>query len=354
MKKQQEVQDYYGKQLQGSDDLKTNACCDADSMPEYIKPILAKIHTEVDSRYYGCGLVIPPLLEGLKILDLGSGAGRDVYVLSALVGESGEVIGIDMTPEQLAVANEYKDYHAEQFNHPKSNVKFIEGYLETLDELGLEEGSFDIIVSNCVLNLSSDKLKVLQSAYKLLKPGGEFYFSDVYADRRIPQHLQNDSILYGECLSGALYWNDFLNLSKQAGFLDPRLVTDRPLTIENTELEKKVKPIKFYSATYRLFKIDELESDCEDYGQAVKYLGGIPEHEEAFDLDGHHHFQQGRVEAVCGNTFRMLQDSRFQSYFEFYGSWEQHLGLFKDCGKEIPFAQESCSPNTKANNSSCC
>lgn len=351
MKKQQEVQDYYGKQLQSSDDLKTNACCDADSMPNYIKPILAKIHPEVDSRYYGCGLIIPPLLDGLKILDLGSGAGRDVYILSALVGENGQIVGVDMTEEQLAIANQYKSFHAEQFNYAASNVDFKQGYLETLDDLGLEEGSFDIIVSNCVLNLSSDKLAVLKSAYKLLKPGGEFYFSDVYADRRIPQDLQNDPVLYGECLSGALYWNDFINLSKQAGFADPRLVTDRPLTIENAELEKKVKPIKFYSATYRLFKIAELEADCEDYGQAVKYLGGIPEHETSFDLDNHYQFQQGKIEAVCGNTLRMLQSSRFQPYFEFYGNGQQHLGLFKDCGKSMPFSQAN---NNENNGSSCC
>jgi arsenite methyltransferase len=339
MKTQQEVQDYYGKQLQNSSDLKTNACCDPALMPDYLKPILAKIHPEVDSRYYGCGLVIPPLLKGLKILDLGSGAGRDVYLLSALVGETGQVVGIDMTPEQLAIADEYKDFHAEQFQLPKTNVKFLQGYLETLDELDLEDTSFDIIVSNCVLNLSTDKLAVLKSAYKLLKPGGEFYFSDVYADRRIPQHLQDDPVLYGECLSGALYWNDFMNLSKQAGFLDPRLSNNRPLTIENSKLEKKVSPIKFYSATYRLFKIDELESDCENYGQAVKYLGGIPEHEAYLDLDGHHRFEQGKIEAVCGNTLKMLQNTRFQPYFQFYGDWKQHFGLFAGCGKEMPFQQ---------------
>ncbi|MGK0476542.1 MAG: SAM-dependent methyltransferase [Oleispira sp.] len=340
MNTQQEVQDYYGKQLQNSSDLKTNACCDPALMPDYLKPILAKIHPEVDSRYYGCGLVIPPLLKGLKILDLGSGAGRDVYLLSALVGETGQVVGVDMTPEQLAIADEYKDFHAEQFQLPKTNVRFLQGYLETLDELDLEEASFDIIVSNCVLNLSTDKLAVLKSAYKLLKPGGEFYFSDVYADRRIPQHLQDDPILYGECLSGALYWNDFMNLSKQAGFLDPRLSNNRPLTIENSKLEKKVSPIKFYSATYRLFKIDELEPDCEDYGQAVKYLGGIPEHDAYLDLDGHHRFEQGKIEAVCGNTLRMLQTTRFKPYFEFYGDWKQHFGLFAGCGKEIPFQQD--------------
>jgi len=339
----EDVKDYYGKQLQNSNDLKTNACCDPSLMPEYLKPILAKIHPEVDSRYYGCGLVIPPLLEGMKILDLGSGSGRDVYLLSALVGESGQVVGVDMTDEQLAIAREYQEYHREAFGHSKSNVSFVKGYIEQLDQLGLEPDSFDLIVSNCVLNLSTDKLSVLQGACSLLKEGGEFYFSDVYADRRVPELLQQDQELYGECISGALYWNDFLNLSKQAGFLDPRLVDDRPLIIENTRLKAKTDPINFYSATYRLFKLPELESDCEDYGHAVRYKGGIPEHESFIDLDGHHRFEKGKVEAVCGNTLRMLEQTRYQSFFEVYGSWDTHYGLFEGCGKQIPFSTDGNS-----------
>ncbi|APR05545.1 hypothetical protein SAMN05216242_11750 [Thauera chlorobenzoica] len=78
------VKDYYGKELQGSTDLRTTACCDASQMPAWLKPLLAKVHPEVLSRYYGCGLVCPPLLEGCRVLDLGSGAGRDVYVLAQL------------------------------------------------------------------------------------------------------------------------------------------------------------------------------------------------------------------------------------------------------------------------------
>ena len=94
-----DVQDYYGKTLQGSGDLKTNACCTPDAMPDHLKPIFAKIHPEVDARYYGCGLIAPQALEGCRVLDLGSGSGRDVYALSALVGETGFVEGVDMTPE---------------------------------------------------------------------------------------------------------------------------------------------------------------------------------------------------------------------------------------------------------------
>jgi len=90
-----QVQDYYGKVLQTSDDLKTDACCTDEGLPSYLKPILSKVHDEVLMRYYGCGLVLPEQLEGIRILDLGSGAGRDVYALSALVGAEGEVVGVD-------------------------------------------------------------------------------------------------------------------------------------------------------------------------------------------------------------------------------------------------------------------
>ena len=98
------VQDYYGRQLQNSGDLKTTACCDISLMPEWLKPLLARIHPEVLSRYYGCGLVCPPKLEGCRVLDLGCGSGRDAYALAQLVGPTGEVVGVDMTDGQLAIA----------------------------------------------------------------------------------------------------------------------------------------------------------------------------------------------------------------------------------------------------------
>jgi len=173
----------------------------------------------------------------LKVLDLGCGAGRDVYALSAMVGESGQVVGLDMTDEQLEVARKYKEYHADVFGYAQSNVEFIQGDIDQLEDLPYEDGYFDLIVSNCVINLVQDKQKVLKQAFRLLKQGGEMYFSDVYCDRRIPQELVEDEVLYGECLSGALYWRDFLEFSKQAGFTDPRLVKDRVLTTANSKLK---------------------------------------------------------------------------------------------------------------------
>lgn len=102
------VKDYYGKTLRGSDDLKTKACCTPNNMPERVKALLANIHDEVLAKYYGCGLVVPEMLDGWRVLDLGCGSGRDVYALSQIVGASGEVVGVDMTPEQLETARAYR------------------------------------------------------------------------------------------------------------------------------------------------------------------------------------------------------------------------------------------------------
>ncbi|WP_207461345.1 methyltransferase domain-containing protein [Azospirillum sp. SYSU D00513] len=330
------VKSYYGETLQGTADLKTNACCSTEP-PAHLKPLMAKLHEEVVSHYYGCGLVCPPLLDGMRVLDLGSGSGRDCFLLSALVGESGAVTGVDMTEAQVAIAERHRDHHRRAFGHARSNVDFRLGYIERLGELGLPDNSFDVIVSNCVINLSPDKESVLREARRVLKPGGELYFADVYSDRRVPKPLRDDPVLYGECLSGALYWNDFVNLAKACGFLDPRLVEDRPITLGNAELAERVAPIRFFSATYRLFKLEGLEPACEDYGQAVRYKGTIPQHPRQFPLDKHHLIDAGRIFPVCGNTYRMLNETRFRDHFDFLGDWDRHFGLFPGCGGSLPF-----------------
>ncbi len=342
------VKDYYGEQLQNSADLKTSACCDISAMPQWLKPLLSNIHPEVLSRYYGCGLVCPPLLEGCRVLDLGCGTGRDVYALAQLVGKTGEVIGVDMTEGQLAIATQYQAHHNQIFGF--SNTQFLHGYIERVDELGLEPNSFDVIVSNCVVNLSPDKAAVLKGVHSLLKPGGEFYFSDVYADRRVPSEVRNDPVLYGECLGGALYWGDFMRLAKDSGFLDPRLTEDRPLEITDPTLALRAGAIRFFSANYRLFKLGMLETECEDYGQAVIYKGSIPNHPDRLVLDKGHDIETGKVFAVCGNTWHMLQQTRFAPHFEFIGHFKKHYGIFEGCGGGLPYAQ------TQVGNSSapCC
>ena len=344
-----EVKEYYGKRLQSTDDLQTNACCTSEAPAKYIQEIINDIHVEVNSKYYGCGICIPKVLEGMNVLDLGSGSGRDCYILSKLVGQNGSVIGVDMTDEQLAVANKHIDYHTEKFGYSHANIKFLKGNIEALEELDIEPGSLDLIISNCVINLAADKKKVFEQAYRLLKPGGEIYFSDIYADRRVPEELRKDPVLWGECLSGALYWNDFLNIAKGAGFTDPRFMESSEVTVNNEVAKEKLGEIRFYSVVYRLFKIEGLESDCEDYGQAIKYLGTIDGNESSYSLDDHHHFQKGKIESVCGNTYMMLRDTRFAKHFEFYGDFSTHYGIFEGCGVNMPFNE-----NAESSGVACC
>jgi SAM-dependent methyltransferase len=335
MPTQEAVQAYYGKELSGTADLKTSACCDADAVPDWLRPLLAQIHPEVSNRYYGCGLICPPLLKGCRVLDLGSGSGRDAYLLAQLVGADGEVVGIDMTAEQLEVARRYQAFHAERFGF--ANVRFLQGTIEHLERLPLDPGSFDVIVSNCVINLSTDKGAVLAGAHRLLKAGGELYFSDIYADRRLPESVRLDPVLYGECLGGALYWNDFLRLARNGGFADPRLVTDRPIHITDPVLANRTGQARFFSATYRLFRLAELEEACEDHGQAVRYRGTIAAHPHSLPFDKHHSFEAGRILPVCGNTYRMLRETRFADHFDGFGDGSLHFGLFPGCGGGLPF-----------------
>lgn len=342
---EQETKKYYGEILKKSSDLKTNACCTLEEIPICVKQKLKNINNNVLSTYYGCGLIIPDCLEKMNILDLGCGSGRDVYLLSQFVGQDGKVVGIDMTDNQLKIANDNLDCHMQKFGYKIPNVEFVKGNIEDLQNLNLDS-NFDIIISNCVINLCKNKKKVLNDVFSLLKYGGEFYFSDVYSSQRIPDNLSQDPVLWGECLSGALYWNDFINIAKQCGFTDPRLVKSNKITIKNKELESKLGNIEFYSATYRLFKIpDKLESDCEDYGQAVIYKGTIKNNEHYWNLDGHHKIIKNKIFPVCGNTWNMLYCTRFKEHFEFIGNFDNHYGIFDGCGKGIPFKIDESNNN---------
>jgi len=345
-----EVQRYYGETLASSADLRTTACCTAEAPPDYISRLLAEIHDEVASRYYGCGLVLPEALEGLRILDLGCGAGRDVYLLSRLVGAGGHVTGIDMTPEQLNVAREHLQFHMDRFGYAEPNVEFIEANIEQLDQTDLPDASFDLIVSNCVINLAVDKSAVLRSAHRLLKPGGEMYFADVYADRRVPEVLTKDPVLYGECLAGAMYWSDFLQLAGATGFKDPRLMKANTLEVTDPELQQRVGELRFCSATLRLFRFSDAESGRENYGQRAIYAGTIPEHSETFQLDDELVFPRGVEVPVDGNTFKLLQESRFSSHFQLIGDNREHLGAFSSSLPSFEFTEDS----DNAAKSSCC
>ena len=322
---QTQVQDYYGTQLQTNLDLKTNACC-TDDIPAAHKQILATLEDEVLAKYYGCGVCVPDAVQGLTVLDLGSGSGRDAYLLSKLVGETGRVIGVDMTEEQLAVARRHIAAHTATFGYAQPNVEFRHGYIEDLHSAQLADNSVDLVVSNCVLNLSTDKAATYREIFRVLRPGGELYIADVFADRRIPQTLRHDPVLYGECLSGALYIEDFRRLLAELGIRDYRLTAKRVLTVNNAEIEAKTGNIVFYSLTVRAFKLD-LEDRCEDYGQVATYLGTADD-PHRFVLDDHHAFETGRPVLVCGNTADMVSRTRYGTHFRVDGGKDRHFGTF--------------------------
>ncbi|KAI9593761.1 putative methyltransferase [Syncephalis fuscata] len=319
------VKDYYGKVLSSSKDLKTS------------------------DKFYGCGAPLPSGIDGLTVLDLGSGSGRDCYVAAKLVGPTGRVIGIDMTDEQLTVARNHVNTFATNLGW-QPNLEFRTGYIERIHEAGIEDESVDIVISNCVVNLSPDKPAVIRGVYKALRKGGEFYFSDVYADRRLSEEARNHDVLVGECIGGALYTEDFRRICQQVGFTNPRIISQTPLTVEDEALAKVVGNAKFYSITYRLFKVDGLEDREEDYGDSATYLGSInDDNTNTYTLDGHVQLVTHQSTPISGNVARILQSSWLHNHFEVKtlkdSSQQQHYGLFKPT---------TSLNNNNNNNNNCC
>jgi ubiquinone/menaquinone biosynthesis C-methylase UbiE len=327
---QELVKQYYGKRLSTAKDLKTNACCDGGSLPPHQREALSLIDDEIVRRFYGCGSPIPPAIEGCRVLDLGCGSGRDVYLASRLVGPDGFVIGVDMTDEQLAVARRHVASQTARFGYATPNVEFRHGYIEDLAACGIADDSIDVVISNCVVNLSPHKERVFAEIFRVLKPGGELYFSDVFSGRRVPGELRDDPVLYGECLGGALYVEDFRRMLRRLGCLDYRVLSKRPISFDSAEVESRVGMIDFYAMTVRAFKLGSLEDVCEDYGQTAVYRGTISEMPHRFPLDDHHLFIAGKPMLVCGNTASMLGETRFERHFGIIGDRSVHFGPF-DC-----------------------
>ncbi|MEM7027114.1 MAG: methyltransferase domain-containing protein [Pseudomonadota bacterium] len=338
----EDVQEYYGKELQTNEDLKTSACCPLEAPPERIQKLLKNVHDTVQAKFYGCGSPIPVALEGRTVLDLGCGTGRDAFILSQLVGETGQVIGVDMTDEQLSVANQYLGWHMNKFGYSRNNVDFRKAFIEDLHSANIADESVDVVISNCVINLSTNKEQVFKEIYRVLKPGGELYFSDVFSGRRIPKEVQTDPAVMVECLGGALYTEDFRRMIQAIGIADARSLSKRQLTIEDEYIQQKAGMIDFYSMTMRAFKV-ELEDVCEDYGHVAWYQGTIDESPHSFVLDDHHEFKTGMPVPICGNTANMLSQTRLAKHFRLEGDFSTHYGLF-DCsqGTTDETASEAC------------
>ena len=200
----------------------TSSCCGASADTSIYDPITSNLYDEGQTAgipaeallaSLGCGnpTALAQLNPGEVVLDLGSGGGIDVLLSAKRVGPTGKAYGLDMTDEMLALANENKRRAG------ATNVEFLKGDIENIP---LPDNTVDVIISNCVINLSADKARVLREAYRVLKPGGRFAVSDVVVRGEIPAAVKRSMELWVGCVAGALEENEFKTLLADAGFKD--------------------------------------------------------------------------------------------------------------------------------------
>lgn len=217
---------------------KNNAsCCTSDCNYENDSNILIK---ESDLGL-SCGnpVAFSSIKEGMIVVDLGSGAGRDVFIAAQLVGRSGKVIGIDMTDEMIRLARK----NAKKFREKTglNNVEFKKGFIE---DIPIKDNFADLVISNCVINLSPDKGKVFSEVYRILKPGGEMLVSDVVLNRKLPEKIKNNEAFYNACLSGALLKNDYIFAIKSGGFKKIKILSSNKYSLAGLCCNMGVNKIK--------------------------------------------------------------------------------------------------------------
>jgi arsenite methyltransferase len=208
-------------------------CCSTDSKL-YPADLLSTLPEGEFAFSYGCGdpITLASLEPGQTVLDLGSGAGLDCFLAAKKVGETGRVIGVDMTAEMVERARA----SAKRLNIP--NVEFRQGYLE---DLPVESGTIDVIISNCVINLTPDKSRVLAEAFRVLKPGGKFAVSDILTDGPLPGPIKKSMSAWAGCIAGAVDANEFVAMMKAAGFINVSIapVYFDPETIDTALIDLK-------------------------------------------------------------------------------------------------------------------
>jgi arsenite methyltransferase len=192
----------------------------------------------------GCGnpIATADLKVGEVVLDLGSGAGIDVFLAANKVGPTGKAIGVDMTKEMIDKATRIAT------NHGYQNVEFRLGEMESLP---VEDETVDAIISNCVVNLSPDKSKVFQEAYRTLKPGGRLTVSDIVSEGTLPDEIRTDSNAWACCIGGALEQREYLEKIKRVGFEDIKVVSTQEFYIENKANQTKEKLMSITVKAYK-------------------------------------------------------------------------------------------------------
>ena len=182
----------------------------------------------------GCGnpTAIAELKPGETVLDLGSGAGINAFLAASKVGPNGSVIGVDMTEEMIDKAADIAKYNG------YTNVEFRLGEIE---KLPVDDSSVDVVMSNCVINLAPDKVKVYREAYRVLRPGGRLSISDIVADRALSDEMRNDLDAWAGCIACALEHRQYLRIIKEAGFADSQVLSSRELYVEDSNNKEMTK-----------------------------------------------------------------------------------------------------------------
>ncbi len=207
-------------------------CCGAES-----SSLLSPDYAQVEGYYagadlgLGCGLPtqFAEIGEGDVVLDLGSGAGNDVFVARSLVGESGKVIGVDMTEEMIARATQ---------NQTKLGYENVDFRLGDIEELPVQSDEVDVVISNCVLNLVPDKRKAFQEIYRVLKPGGHFCISDLVLRGELPEKLKSLAELYAGCVAGAMQHDEYLQVIRETGFTEMEIKREHQFVMSDAILAK--------------------------------------------------------------------------------------------------------------------
>jgi len=192
-------------------------CGPSETLAEHYGYSIEGLPESVFESFAGCGnpVALASLSEGEVVLDLGSGAGLDMFVAAKKVGESGRVIGVDMTDDMLQKARK----NAEKLG--VTNVEFRKGDIE---ELPVDDDSIDVIISNCVINLAPNKDKVFSEAFRVLRPGGRMMISDIVLDAPLPEEVSDEVTKYTGCVGGAILEEEYLKLMRDAGFEDVKVV----------------------------------------------------------------------------------------------------------------------------------
>lgn len=291
-----DVKEFYSEAAQTPQE---DLCCPTS----YPQQNIDHIPQEVLDRFYGCGspIISAEIKKGETVLDLGSGAGIDCFIASKIVGDTGSVIGVDMTDNMLQVANDSKILVSENLGF--SNVEFKKGFLE---DIPVENKSIDLVTSNCVINLSGNKSKVFSDIWRVLKDNGRLVVSDIVSETKITDEIRSNKQLWGECLAGALTETEFLSSLEKTGFYGTEIL--------KKEYWKTVENINFYSITIRSFKYDKSPL-CNFQGHRAIYNGPF---KVIIDDEGHV-FTRNQVVEICTDTLNKLNRSPYLGSFTIIG-----------------------------------